>query len=82
MTRAYGGLGLGLAIVRELVELHHGQVSAESPGDGAGATFTVLVPLQAARAPRSVFNSEPVALRHSVDEQPRSLERPTGGGDP
>jgi PAS domain S-box-containing protein len=82
MTRAYGGLGLGLAIVRELVELHHGQVSAESPGDGAGATFTVLVPLQAARAPRSVFNSDPVAFRHSVDEQPRSLERPTGGGDP
>jgi PAS domain S-box-containing protein len=51
MTRAYGGLGLGLAIVRELVDLHHGQVWAESPGDGAGATFTVLLPLQAAGEP-------------------------------
>ena len=45
MTRSYGGLGLGLAIVRALVELHHGHVSAESPGDGAGATFTVRLPL-------------------------------------
>jgi PAS domain S-box-containing protein len=46
MTRAYGGLGLGLAIVRELVELHHGQVDVESPGDGGGATFTVRLPLR------------------------------------
>jgi signal transduction histidine kinase len=47
MTRAHGGLGLGLAVVRALVELHHGVVTAESPGDGAGATFTVRVPLMA-----------------------------------
>jgi len=47
MTRAHGGLGLGLAVVRALVELHHGVVTAESPGDGAGATFTVRVPLVA-----------------------------------
>ena len=45
MTRAHGGLGLGLAVVRTLVELHHGSVTAESPGDGAGATFTVRLPL-------------------------------------
>ena len=44
-TRTYGGLGLGLAIVRQLVELHGGTVHAASPGEGQGATFTVILPL-------------------------------------
>jgi len=44
-TRNYGGLGLGLAIVRHLVELHGGTVHAESPGEGHGATFTVKLPV-------------------------------------
>ncbi|PSN15980.1 hypothetical protein C7293_04655 [filamentous cyanobacterium CCT1] len=43
-TRAFGGLGLGLAIVRYLSEQHGGQVSVTSPGEGQGATFTVRLP--------------------------------------
>jgi PAS domain S-box-containing protein len=44
-TRMHGGLGLGLAIVRHLVELHGGTISAESAGEGHGATFTVALPI-------------------------------------
>ncbi|MFP5265023.1 MAG: PAS domain S-box protein [Blastocatellia bacterium] len=44
-TRAYGGLGLGLAIVRHLVEMHGGVVRAESEGPGKGSTFTVMLPV-------------------------------------
>jgi CheY-like chemotaxis protein/two-component sensor histidine kinase len=44
-SRQHGGLGLGLAIVRHLVELHGGTVRAESHGEGQGSTFTVLLPV-------------------------------------
>jgi hypothetical protein len=49
-TRVHGGLGLGLAIVRHLVELHGGVVVAESAGEGKGATFTVSLPLMPGRS--------------------------------
>ena len=46
-SRQYGGMGLGLAIVRHLVELHGGNVHAVSDGEGQGATFTVVLPITA-----------------------------------
>lgn len=45
ITRSYGGLGLGLSIVHDLVDIHGGTILAASPGEGLGATFTVKLPL-------------------------------------
>jgi CheY-like chemotaxis protein len=53
VTRAHRGLGLGLAIVRHLTELHGGTVAAESPGEGLGATFTIKIPLAAMQSAAS-----------------------------
>lgn len=49
-TRRYGGLGLGLSIVRNLVELHGGSVRVKSPGEGQGSTFIVAIPVSHVRS--------------------------------
>ncbi len=66
-TRSHNGLGLGLAIVRHLVEMHGGNVGVTSPGAGEGATFTVQLPLlemsKELKADKQIPNSLPQSLK-------------------
>ncbi|MEB3216873.1 MAG: ATP-binding protein [Nostocales cyanobacterium 94392] len=81
-TRNAGGLGLGLAIVRHLVELHGGQIQVESPGIGKGTTFTVEIPLtsQTEIATQANKNNNNIELNFHgikillVDDEPDNLE--------
>jgi signal transduction histidine kinase/ActR/RegA family two-component response regulator len=62
-TRAHPGLGLGLAIVRSLVEAHNGQITADSPGQGQGATFVVRLPSVMLRAAADELGAAPAPGR-------------------
>ena len=66
-SRRHGGLGLGLALVRELVELHGGTVYVESEGVGQGSTFVVSLPA------RGVAAAPPIARRRETDSTPVAL---------
>jgi signal transduction histidine kinase/ActR/RegA family two-component response regulator len=65
-TRAHGGLGIGLTIVRHIVELHGGTVSADSPGEGRGSTFTVVLP-----AIKSIEGATTTATRDVATSRPQ-----------
>jgi len=65
LDRSHGGLGLGLALVKGLVELHGGSVIARSAGAGLGAEFVVTLPLDAAASPRIPPAAAPAAPAHA-----------------
>jgi PAS domain S-box-containing protein len=65
-TRQHGGLGLGLAIVRHLVELHGGHVRVDSAGEGAGATFTVTLPVASVRPSEGAEERAHPAIRDTL----------------
>lgn len=65
LDRSQGGLGIGLALVRSIVEMHGGTVSADSPGVGLGSEFTVVLPISAELVPKNLArSSQASALRH------------------
>lgn len=69
-TRRYGGLGLGLSIVKSLVELHGGSVSVSSPGEGLGASFSIGLPAPLAKGrdtPGSSDQHAPISLTPAYD---------------
>jgi signal transduction histidine kinase len=76
-TRALGGLGLGLAIARHLVELHGGTIRAHSDGDGLGARFTVSLPTVVARSRTA---TDPGVLDDEDTGVHRPADRPDLGG--
>ena len=79
-TRSFGGLGLGLAIARQVVEAHGGTITAVSAGEGLGATFTVQLPLMPVPSPDApdYLNNQTLNLENLraivVDDEADSLE--------
>jgi signal transduction histidine kinase/CheY-like chemotaxis protein len=72
-TRRHGGLGLGLAIVRHLAELHGGTVHAESDGEDLGSTFSVTFPLAQTSAPCACAGGHDATLTERVLNKPETL---------
>jgi len=66
-TRVHGGLGLGLAICKQLVELHGGSIRASSPGEGKGATFFVELPVSIVQVEEQRARIHPTAEIHATE---------------
>jgi signal transduction histidine kinase/ActR/RegA family two-component response regulator len=73
-TRSHGGLGIGLTIVRHLVELHGGSVRADSRGEGHGSTFTVTLPITAATETEETPQPRPPGRNGRSNGEPKDGE--------
>ena len=69
-SRTYGGLGLGLTIAKQLVEAHHGRISAESAGKGCGSTFTVQLTIATPQV-SDIADDAPAIPREPGEREPR-----------
>jgi PAS domain S-box-containing protein len=69
-ARRQGGLGLGLALAKRLVEMHGGEIKAESAGEGHGATFTVTLPMRSGSPAVSETNASELGKTHEANDQP------------
>ncbi|MDQ5836597.1 MAG: PAS domain S-box protein [Acidobacteriota bacterium] len=74
ITRAYGGMGVGLSIVKSITEMHGGTVRASSEGEGHGASFTVALPLASARAEAKDTGKDARAKRAEPRPCPKELD--------
>lgn len=74
IARSFGGLGLGLAITRHLVELHGGAIEATSPGEGLGSTFVFRVPLTATKSEATETSSDRLPSKEGSLPCPEELQ--------
>ena len=85
-TRRHGGLGLGLSIVRHIVELHGGSVHAENAPDGPGAAFTVTLPVEVSSLDRPRANRPAVSgdgrVRQRLTSAAGDVQDPAWGPTP
>jgi CheY-like chemotaxis protein len=72
-TQQTGGLGLGLSLAKHLIEMHGGSISAYSPGEGLGSTFTVHLPLSVVQVAQGEQRIHPAALSTSTQSDHVSL---------
>ncbi|WP_437720082.1 ATP-binding protein [Sorangium sp. So ce861] len=77
--RRHGGLGLGLAICRQLVELHGGTLCADSPGAGLGAVFTVALPVACGAGDRAAWPAASAGAAAPADAEMAASVRPLDG---
>ncbi|HEY0428849.1 MAG TPA: ATP-binding protein [Pyrinomonadaceae bacterium] len=75
-SRRHGGLGLGLSIVRQLVEMHGGSVSVTSPGEGQGATFVVTLPIAVVRSKSFGENNKDERVHPKTSEHAVAFDCP------
>ena len=74
LDRSQGGLGIGLALARQMIQLHGGTISAQSPGIGKGSTFTVRLPVLLSEPEGTNLVSPERKHKNHIHRRPRDAE--------